>query len=202
MLTLAGMTGTAAVFLPVVERISPWTVIWSPVFPGPDRPFWLSGPYPLLLASALPACLAILITIGTIRWLISGSLSVPERIIAYFAGAAMLLLSLYASLVLALPFGRSASFPLSLLPLFSHVLILAPGIAVLIWCWRAGWSKQFVPVMSLQVVYVAHAAMWLIAFFGDWQLGAFFVLVAAGVFVAQSVLIMAEAARTAARTPA
>ena len=187
-------------FLPFTAKLSPWSIAWSGVFPGlsGDPGHALRTHLYVELPAVLPAFLAIFATVGAIRWLISGSLSLAERIIAFFASASMLLLSLYGSLVWGLPFGRSASFLMLNLSLFIHILVLAPGIGALIWCWRIDWSKRYMPVMSLQVVYVAHAGMWLIAFFREWQLGAYFGLVAVVVFIAQTVLVLVEAVQRSA----
>jgi hypothetical protein len=168
MLTLASLTGTAGVFLPFTWDVSPLRAI---------------QPLPQL---ALPALLAPLATAGAIRWLISGSLSKVESIIAYFASASMMVLSLSVWLS-----GEPARrFDLhDLVTLSIHFLTFALGIGALIWNWRIG-SRQFSPVMSIQAIYVAHVAMCLAGFFGYWEVGAYLILVAALVFATQVVLVL------------
>ena len=51
-----------------------------------------------------------------------------------------------------------------------------------------GASRKFNPVMAIQIAYLANTVLCLIAFFGDWELGAYCVLVAALAFVLQIVL--------------
>lgn len=199
-LTFAGMAGTAGIFLPFIWTASPWRAIGMglgliKLYPSQSawEAFW---EHFFFLQVALPACLAILVTIGAIRWLISGSLSSPERVIAYFAGASMMLLSL------SIWFRMEPSAPVSWPMLSVYVLVLVLGVSALIRSLRAGWSRHFTPVMSMQVVYVAHVLMFLVANFGGWEAGAYCLLVAALAFALQIALVLLEAARRQVAAPA
>jgi hypothetical protein len=70
-------------------------------------------------------------------------------------------------------------------------VILGLGVYILIRNSRMGPSREFNPVMAIQMAYLANAALCLISFFGDWELGAYCVLVAALAFVFQIVLASA-----------
>ena len=193
-LTLAGLAGTAGVFLPFAHETSPWNVIVGRFY---FSPLW-----------ALQALLAPLATAGTIRWLISGSLSVPEKIIAYLGSASMIVLSLSVPILFLgsawFSDGPRVTFVMSI-GFSIYFLTLALGIGALIWNWRltVGGSRQFSPVVAIQAVYVAHAALWLAVYFFDgWNVGAYFVLVATLVFATQIVLVLVEGTRRPTATPA
>jgi O-antigen ligase len=68
-------------------------------------------------------------------------------------------------------------------------LILALGVYFLIRNSRMGPSRNFNPVMAIQVAYLANAVPCLIGSFQDWGVGAYCILVAAIAFVLQIVLV-------------
>jgi len=69
--------------------------------------------------------------------------------------------------------------------------ILALGVYFLIRNSRMEPSRKFNPVVAIQIAYLANAVLCLIAFFGNWELGAYCVLAAALAFVLQIVLASA-----------
>jgi len=192
-IAVVGLTGIAGFFLPFVVGVSPWQATWETGF----FDAWRLG---------LPASLAILVSAGTLRWLFCGSLSAPERIIAYLVSTSMAVVSLSLWYPGLSQWFEERSLPTSTgwLLLSVHVLPLVLGVAVLVRNWRTGRCRQFTAIMSLQVVYVAHAAVLLLIFAGDPALGigAYFVLAAALTFVVQIVLVSVKPApRTLSPAP-
>ena len=171
LLTVVGMTGIAALFL----RFAYST---SPVDAASDRELW---------RLALPLFLAVLASAASIRWVISGSFSGRERAIAYIVSCSMV----GVTLSLWFPFDGGPTTIQEWLAFVSPVPILALGVYFLIRNSRMEPSRDFNPVMAIQVAYLAHAVLCLIALFGDWELGAYFVLVAALAFVLQIILVSA-----------
>ena len=62
---------------------------------------------------------------------------------------------------------------------------------------RRRWQRtaEFSPVLALETPYVAHAAVYLIAFRSDWDADAYLVLLAAITFIFQAVLVVAGGMR-------
>ena len=73
LLTVVGITGIVGLFLPFADSTSPVDAV-------SDRELW---------RLALPFFLAVLVSAASIRWVISGSFSRPERAIAYVVSASM-----------------------------------------------------------------------------------------------------------------
>jgi hypothetical protein len=172
-LTVVGMTGIAGLFLPFT-----WGT--SPVDAVSEGALW---------RLALPFFLAVLASAASIRWVISGSFSGLERATAYIVSASMV----GVTLSLWFPFGPSTTQ--EWLAIVSPVPILALGVYFLIRNSRIAPSRQFNPVMAIQVAYLAHAVLCLIGFFGLWELGAYCVLVAALAFLLQIILASAQPGR-------
>jgi hypothetical protein len=171
LLTVVGMTGIAGLFLP-------FTFGTSPVDAASNKELW---------RLALPFFLAILASAASIRWVISGSFSGRERAIAYVVSASMV----GVTLSLWFPFEGGPATLQEWLAIVSPEPILALGVYFLIRNSRMTPSRKFNPVMAIQIAYLAHAVLCLIAFFGDWELGAYCVLVAALAFVLQMILASA-----------
>jgi hypothetical protein len=167
------MTGIAGLFLPFTWGTSPVDAVSEGALWRLALPFFLAG-----LASA-----------ASIRWVISGSFSGLERATAYIVSASMV----GVTLSLWFPFGPSTTQ--EWLAIISPEPILALGVYFLIRNSRMGPSRQFNPVMAIQVAYLAHAVLCLIGFFGRWELGAYCVLVAALAFVLQIILASAQPER-------
>ena len=169
LLTAVGMTGIVGLFLP-------FTYGASPVDAVSDKQLW---------RLALPFFLAVLASAASIRWVISGSFSGRERAIAYLVSASM------AGVTLSLWFGDGPATMQEWLAFVSPGPILALGVYFLIRNSRMEPSREFNPVMAIQIAYLANAVLCLIAFFGGWERGAYCVLVAALAFVLQIVLASA-----------
>jgi len=168
LLTIVGMSGTVGLFLP-------FTFGTSPVDAVSDQVLW---------RVALPFFLAVLASAASIRWVLSGSFSGLERAIAYFVSASMV----GVTLSLWFPLKEGPSTIQEWLAFVSPEPILALGIYFLIRNSRMGPSRNFNPIMVIQIAYLANAVLCLILFFRDWQWGAYCILVAAVAFVLQIVL--------------
>jgi hypothetical protein len=172
LLTVVGMTGIAGLFLP-------FTFGASPLEAASTKEFW---------RLAVPFFLAVLASAASIRWVISGSFSGGERTIAYVISASMVGVTLTSLWLL------SKEGPANIqewLAFVSPVPILTLGGYFLIRNSRIGPSREFNPVMAIQIAFIANAVLCLIAFFGNWELGAYCVLIAALAFVLQIVLASA-----------
>jgi hypothetical protein len=95
------------------------------------------------------------------------------------------------TLSLWFPFDGGPATIQAWLAFVSPIPILALGVYFLIRNSRKGASRNFNPVMAIQVAYLVHAVLCLIVYFGDWEMGAYCVLVAALAFVLQIVLVSA-----------
>ncbi len=168
LLTVVGMTGIVGLFLP-------FTFGTSPLEAASTKEFW---------RLALPFFLTVLASAASIRWVISGSFSGGERAIAYVISVSVAGLTLSMSF----PFyGRPGNIQ-EWLTMLSPYPIFALGLYFLNRNSRMGPSREFNPVLAIQVAYLANTVMCLIAFFGDWEKGAYCTLVAALAFVLQIVL--------------
>jgi hypothetical protein len=175
-LTIVGLVGIPGLFLPFIGNASPLRVAL-------DSQLWQAG---------LPAFVVVPASLASIRWMISGSLSMAERVIAYIAAALMAVVSVSVWV-------RTNQFSQDdLLFMFTpQMLVLGIGIAALIRNAKMPLASRYNPVMSLQVVYVAHATPWLITtygteFFKGWQIGAYLILIAALAYVVQMVLVSVQ----------
>jgi hypothetical protein len=79
------------------------------------------------------------------------------------------------------------------LSMIAPIVALVGGIFVLIRSSKLGQIAAVGPVLAIQVAYLCNGLLCLIAFFGDWQVGAYCVLLTAVVFVIQIVLMDGEA---------
>jgi predicted MFS family arabinose efflux permease len=166
------MTGIVALSLPFAYDYSPIEAVFK------------KGQWPF----ALPFFLSILASAASIRWIISGSFSRPEQIIAYALSTAMagVTMSLYVN---------SYGWPSNIQEWLSMIIpisILLFGVYAIIRNVGVGRYKKFSPIMALQVAYLANAVLCLIEFFGKWQAGAYCVLVVAVVFLLQIILIQTD----------
>ena len=174
-LTILGMAGVAGLFLPFVYGVSPVAAAFH-------EHMWLL---------ALPSFLAPLAIAASVRWIMSGSFSRLERAIAYLLSTAMvaMLLVIYAD---------SENWPTGLQEWISFVAAPAVwflGAYFLFRNSRNPASRAFNPVLALQTAYIANGLLCLLAFYGEWQVGAYFVLVTASVFALQIILVSARQAR-------
>ena len=174
LLTVAGLAGIAGMFLPFTSNTSPVDVL--------DDDMW--GLWPL----ALPFFLAVPAFAASVRWIISGSLSRLERMVAYVVSGASACATLYFVVVM-LADSTGPERIQGWLVMTVPVAILLAGAYVLRRTARAARSRDFSPVLAIQVAFLANAALCLIGFFGHWQVGAHCALVTALAYLVQIILI-------------
>jgi hypothetical protein len=168
LLTVVGMVGIAALFLPFTFGVSPVA--------ASDSESW---------RLALPFFLAVVASAASIRCVISGAFSGRERAIAYVVSASMADLTLPMSF----PFqSRPRNIQEWVATLSPHPIV-ALGLYFLIRNSRIGPSRESSPVLATQLAYLANAVLCLVAFFGDWEPGAYCALVDALAFVLQIVVV-------------
>ena len=172
-LTLLGMTGIPALFLPFSHDYSPVRAVFD------DSGLW---------QVALPFFLSPLAVAVSLRWMMSGALSRVARAITYA-------ISSVAAAVTLSGYFTAYDPPSDLQEWLSLVMPLATlflGICLLIRNSRMLPSREFNPVMAIQTAYLANAVLGLIALFGEWQVGAYCALVAASAFMLQTTLISTQ----------
>jgi hypothetical protein len=164
-LTSAGAAGIVGLFLPFAYETSPMKVVIADT-----DGFW---------RLALPLFLSILIAAGATRWMISGSLSRREKLLAYFASA----VGAASTLLMCL---ESDWDPLLLIPPF----VLAAGVFFLRSSLKTRPSSSFTPVMAMQVAYASSGLLSFAGFYKEWQVGAYFVLVAVIAYFLQIIVVI------------
>jgi|GEM_PF-2139146 len=175
-LTIAGMTGIVGLFLPFTWGFSPASEVFR---------------WGFFALSALPAFLSVFASAASIRWIVSGSLSRLEGVIAYVVSAATVgVLSLNYLSIDSWPSGLQNWLSMSI-----PLVILLSGVFLLIRNSKTGRSREFNPVMVILVAYLAYAALFLIASCGTWEAGAHCILVAVVAFFLQIILISVQPAR-------
>lgn len=172
LLTIPGVAGVAALFLPFTFGVSPVAAVLSQEWE--------------VQRLALPLFLAPFASAGALRWISSGSFSRFERVTAYVLGSTLAFLTLSLSL-LALLFEPPTTVH-DWIILAAPLVALCVGICLLIRNSRRKRGAELNPVVAIQIPYLAHSALLLIAFFGEWQVGAYCVLAAAMAFLFQIIL--------------
>jgi hypothetical protein len=176
--TLIGVVvGTGAIFLSFTFDTSPADVL----FFGSEVEFW-----PI----ASPFLLAIPISVASLRWLLAGRLSRLEWTTAYalglvLAGATLFFLGL---LLVDGPRLSAQEWLLTLSPLG----ILGAGVGIVSTNWRAGIPHALNGILAMQVAYLANTSLCLIGFFPGWEIGAYFALVTALLYLAQIVVVYCQ----------
>jgi hypothetical protein len=168
LLTVVGGIGIPAIVLDFA-----WST--SPLAAAPDRDLW---------RLAWPFFLPILVTLGSLHWLVSTRLSRTERMVAYLASTIMVcvMLSMYLTL---------NEWPDKLgerLGIILPIVILGVGAVAL---FRTRHNEIFRPVralMSMQVAYSANCVLCLSTLFGMWQIGAYCSLVTIVAYFSQTFL--------------
>ena len=175
LLTVAGLAGIPALFLPFTS-VAPYSSL--------DDLIW---------ALALPFSLSVPISIASLRLIVSGTLSRPERMIAYFASiaTASVTLSLYAV-------GQNWNGQ-DWLGLVISIVTLILGVYVVLRSWRMATPRELSALMSMQAAYLSNCLLCLMIFFGEWQIGAYFALATA---VAYSVHIVRCSLKRSGRSTA
>jgi hypothetical protein len=183
-LTVIGMAGIAAIFLPFVRGI------FSPA----ASPLAVALNETALWRLAIPFLLPIVISGMFIRRNFSGSLSLLEQVFAYLAGisAACATLSMYLIVGFNVH-GRSSDVDYLLLyAMVSPVIILAIGGYLVIRNCRIGKLRDLSAVMAMQVAYIGNCAPCLFLSFGGWDIGAYCAILTVVVYFFQIGLISGE----------
>ncbi|HLY61902.1 MAG TPA: hypothetical protein VKV95_14235 [Terriglobia bacterium] len=128
---------------------------------------------------------------GSIRWNMSGSFSHLERAIAYVLSAAMVASTVHLYM-------SSEGWPEGIQDWLSFVVppvTLFLGAYFLIKNSRSLVSREFNLVLAMEIAYLSNGLLCLITFFGEWQVGAYFALVAVSAFIVQIALVSVQQAR-------
>jgi hypothetical protein len=169
-LTLLGMAAIPVLFLPFAYDVSPVAAIF-------DKDLW---------RLALPFFLAPFAVAASIRWIVSGSFSRLERVIAYVVSAAVAPTTLSVYLKEDWPSG-----PQGWLIWVVPPAVLLLGACLLIRNSRMGPCREFNPVLAIQMAHVANGLFCVIALYDTLQVGGYFTLVAASTFMLQTILVAA-----------
>jgi hypothetical protein len=173
LLTVVGLTGVVALFLP-------FTFDESPVSATGDG----------LWQVALPFFLAVPVAATAAHWVIAGSLSRPERIVAYamsVASAGLTILFLTALLDREWP-----RLVQDWLAFAATMITMSAGGCLLLRNRVVEQSREFGPVLAIQAAYLANALLCLITFLGEWQVGAYCVVVTVIAYLLQIILVSAQ----------
>ena len=130
-LTLLGLLGIQAVFLP-------FTYDASPARGALDRDVW---------RIAAPFFLSLLISSASLRWVLAGRLSPPERLIAYLLSGATALVTLSVVITVMQDWSRAEEFGSCVIV----VLTLVVGGYLVIRNWRMGVLRELSAVMAMQI---------------------------------------------------
>ena len=168
-LTAMGLAGVVALFLPFAWDVTPLGAL-------ADWGIW---------QLALPAFLPIVIVVAGARWTRSGRLSRPEHLIWYVVGVA----SALATLAFYLTIEGWPSDALEWLALVAPVVILGFGTMAVARIRKTQAGSEYLPIMALQVAYIANAMLALILEFQGWRAGAYCVLATVVVYALQIDLI-------------
>ena len=172
LLMIAGVIGIPAIFLQFTMDTSPWRASVDV-----DYGLW---------KIALPTFFPIPVVIGLLRLLITKKLSLPERLVAYF----MSMMSVVVTLTI---YTKDNGWPAGTNDWFGFVLPLITiglGVFILVSTRRDAMLQPYRAIMSMQIAYVANALLCLGAFFGQWQIGAYFSLVTVIVYLTQIIMVL------------
>lgn len=172
MFSLTGLTGISAIFLPLIYDISPMEAACEG-YGGFLDGAWKFG---------VPFLLSIFILGASLRWIISGSLSKVERWIAYILSILM------ACITLSIFCADPPSNPEQWIPTIT-VLTLAIGIFLVIRSIKNEKLRQFSPIMAMQTAYLGNCVFCLLAFYDDWDIGAYFAIVTAVLYIVHMIMI-------------
>ena len=185
--TVAGIAGITALFLPFVWDVSPvrfvFSFLASLASDYSDKELW-----PLLLL-AIPFFHSVFVSAAFVKWMISGLLSRTERTIAYLMSFIM---ALGILILITLGFWFQLSNPPSCvrdwLTWVIPLLLLLFGVYIVIKNLKNKGPKEASAVMAMQIVYLSNALLCLILWINNWQIGAYFVVVTAGIYLTQIVM--------------
>jgi hypothetical protein len=179
-LAVAGATGIAGLFLPFSWGISPIKAVLDEN----------------ILQLAAPAFLSVFVTAATIRWIISGSYSKAEKAITYFVAVAA------AGVTLSIYF-KDGWWTYDFQGWFAFaipIVVMLAGSYLVLMNSKMQVSKETNPLIAMQVAYLANCLMCLTLFWpnrsnflsGDWEIGAYFCLVASIVYSIQIALFLTQ----------
>jgi hypothetical protein len=189
-IAIVGLAGIAGVFLPFTFNTSPFDAAGTLPFLRGDAHF-LEGLWRL----GVPLSLAILVTVGTLRWVISGRLTRAELVVGCLAAlvADCCFLSLY------LPYGNDdpARAPSSVSEWFMFLVSWVGSAAGAYLPWRnlrRGVPHAASVISAMQIVYATVAAFCIVAFASEGrQIGAYLVAVTTLAYMTQVVAVAVAA---------
>ena len=176
LLVVPAVTGIATLFLPFTSNTSPMDAAID------KNLWWVADPF----------FLTMLITALSAHWRLSGSLSQVERALAYVVSAISAGVTLW---FLALEGHGAVRETQGLIAMVASMATLLVGAFVVVRNVKRGVADALSPVTAMQVAYLANGIFCLTIFYGDWQKGAYYALVTAGMYLVQ----IAWAGRIAAR---
>jgi uncharacterized protein YhhL (DUF1145 family) len=189
-LTLAGMTGIAVLFLPFYHSTgflfggdeSPLSVVRALLARPGDNFLWFIALY------AAPFFLSVLVTGASLRLLISGTLARAEKWLAYVAAAVMACATAFVIINLV-AFGLSAR-PLTweILPLLPAAAVLVVGARLVIRNSRLRARRAINALTTLQVAYLTNCVLCLAVFFPALGTGAMLAVVTAAAYATDIIL--------------
>ena len=164
-LAFGGLIGIPGLFLP-------FAFDYSPVEALKEWELW---------KIAVPFFLAPFISAGSFRWAASGSLSSKQTLLGYalgLCGVGFILLHYFINY-----FEPTAIY--EWLSMIIPPIILISGMVLVGYNWRIPRSRAYNPVLAMQTAYLSNASICLIGLFWRWQVGAYCVLAACGVYGVQ-----------------
>jgi hypothetical protein len=193
---IIGLAGVPAVFLPFTSDTSPLKVAAQfPLLRQGPADYFLGGLWWL----GVPLTLAILVTLGSVRWIVTGRFSRAECLSAYLAAlvAAGCFLSPFVSF-LSLFVNDHFTWPTWGLPGWFLVMVSGVGSAAgvcLLWRnARTGVPSAAKAIAAMQIVYAIVAVFCMVAFALDgWQIGAYLVAMTTLAYMAQIVAVSVAA---------
>ena len=195
---IVGLAGVAAVFLPFTFNVSPLDAAGTLPFLRGDAHF-LGGLWRL----GVPLILAILVTVGTVRRVVSGPLTRAELVVGYLA--ALVAACCFLSLFFAFGSDNARRAPSGLIDWFMVAFPWAASTAGGYLLWRN--SRVGVPgaanaIASMETVYVIVAVICLTIYASrELQIGAYLVAVTTLVYLVQIVAVAATASGQTALAP-
>ena len=166
LLTILGAIGIPAIFLPFIMGTSPLSAAFG------DYGLW---------KIALPAFFPLPVTIASIRWLIIKELSRTERMIAYFLSVA----SIFVTLAVYITDVKWPEEPKERIAFLFPLIITGFGIFILIRMRHKEMYKPYNAILSMQVAYMANSVLCLASSLGQWESGAYLILVTVTAYLTQ-----------------
>jgi hypothetical protein len=179
-LTIAGLTGIVSLFLPFTYDISPLMALQDGFFN-----FW---------RIAIPAFLSVFVFIAAMRWILAGSFNRILKTIAYVLSAA----SAYLTVSFFFMGGASPSGFVEWIAFAIVIVVLISGSWLLISKLKKQVTAVYSPIIALEVAYLANCLMCLFIFAIEygWQIGAWFILATAVIYLLQIYLFATQRDKT------